>query len=288
MVSIDTGFGHVKVYTSKGKFKFPTWISRKTQGNYEVEVVEYDGAEYLVGQDAAYGSGKIEIADFEMLVKYLPVIVKYVKQKTGEDSTVIGFAPKHYLRYKESKDIQDKVNKITDMVLMQGVGVLIDTEDLINADEGEDILIIDIGFNTTDVLLVSMQEDKWKKKIIDSIERSGVSRTVDLLKDILPSEFALFKNRSSSQLIRAFEKKVITFEGDKIDISQYVEIAKERYREELLSTLKDRYGDWILTVDKIVMAGGGAYHISKIRNDVIVPQEPEFSNARGYYKFATK
>lgn len=284
MISIDTGFGFVKVYTGKEKFKFPTWISKKTQGTYEVEIVEHDGIEYLVGQDAVYGSGKIEIADFDMLVKYLPVLIKYVKMRAGDDDIVIGFAPKHYLRYKESKEVQEKVNKITDKVLMQGVGVLIDTEELLDVEEGENVLVVDIGFNTTDILVVAIKDGKWKKKIIDSIEKSGISRTVDILKDVLPSEFALFKNKSNSQLIRAFEKKVLTLEGDKIDISQYVDIAKERYKEELLSSLKDRYGEWILTVDKIVIAGGGAYHIPKIRKDAIIPNEPEFSNARGYYK----
>ncbi len=120
-------------------------------------------------------------------------------------------------------------------MLPQGVGILLDVDELIN--DGEVVLVVDVGFNTVDYVLAK-KEEKYRKYAIGSIEGLGVLRAVELFKEKLPQSLELLKNFSFSRLVEAFEKGYATLEGEKVNLQSYVDMAKEEYVDLLLSRLK--------------------------------------------------
>ena len=283
-VGLDVGFGWTKVVTDTETFKFPTWLAYyKPSSISEIEPITVDGRDYVVGEDARVMK-KIDINDIQTLVKYLPVFVKYVKEETGNEGPVVtGLPPKYY------KELKDTVLKTANFVVPQGVGILMDVEDKLSVDNGEWVIVIDIGFNTLDYLIAEKRGEKWSKKAVDSVANFGVSLAVEHFKKYLPSDVVgIVKNWSLSKVMKIFEDGKLKIAGEVIDLSSYKQRAIEEYLEQLTQRLKEELGDILLEADHFVVAGGGANFIpaKDLRKDAFVPQEPEFSNARGYYKLA--
>ena len=281
VIGLDVGFGWTKVKTQDKEFKFPSWISHASYFSMsEIEPVLVDGKEYFVGEDASFGSGKIEIADIETLINYFPVFEKYVKKILNVDEAFVvsGLPPKYYKKYKEKLK--------TDLVAVQGVGILVDIDKRFEFSKGDRVLILDIGFNTVDYVLALNQEDKWKKAGLSSISDLGVMQAVKIFKDIVPSEIAgKAKDWSTSKWIKAFEDKSISLMGEKIDLSNYFENAVSRYIEMLQKRIAEEVGNQVFEFEHIILAGGGANILKdSFERQVIVPENPEFSNARGYYE----
>jgi hypothetical protein len=286
MIGLDVGFGWTKVVAGKGGFKFPSWLAYyKPSAMSDIEPVTVDGRDYVVGEDAR-AMKKIDINDVPTLVKYLPVFVKYVKTLTGSEGPVVtGLPPKYY------KSLKDEVLKTADLVVPQSVGILVDVEDSINAEPGEWVVVIDIGFNTLDYLVAEQKGDRWSKKAVDSIDNFGVSLAVDHFKKYLPSEVVgIVKNWSLSKVMKIFEEGRLKIAGEVIDLSPYKKRAVEEYVEQLFQRLKEELGDLLLEADHFVVGGGGANIIpaKEIRKDAFIPEDPEFSNARGYFKIASQ
>lgn len=281
IIGLDVGFGWTKVKTDDKEFKFPSWISHAANFSMsEIEPVVVDGKEYFVGEDASFGAGKIEIADIDTLINYLPVFEKYVKRILGIDEAFIvsGLPPKYYKTHK------DKLK--TGLVAVQGVGVLVDIDNSFEFTKGDRVLILDVGFNTVDYVLALYQGDKWKKAGLNSIADLGVMQAVKIFKDIVPSEVAgKAKDWSVSKWIKAFEDKSISLMGERIDLSNYFENAVSRYIEMLQKRISEEVGNQVFEFEHIVLAGGGANILkNSFERSVIVPESPELSNARGYYQ----
>lgn len=285
-VGLDIGFGHVKVATAEGVFKFPTWIGVWNEKDIsDVKPVSFEGREYVVGEPARFCTQRVELVDFETMLRYLPLIVEHVKEELGQEHLEIamGLAPRHYRKYKDSEEVRKKLSSFG-LVLLQGFGVLLDVEDELHIEEGENILIVDVGFNTVDYLLVSKRDGRYFRIGMATIERAGVLQAVETFRSILPAELGYVKNWSLSRLVKVFESGQVNVEGEKIDLKSYRERAIETYRTSLISRLKSEVGEAVFESDKVVLAGGGAYLVGRLRKDAYVPQEPEFSNARGFLK----
>ena len=284
MIGLDVGFGWTKVVTETETFKFPTWLAYyKPSSISEIEPITVDGKDYVVGEDARVMK-KIDINDIQTLVKYLPVFVKYVKQRTKTEGPIVtGLPPKHY------RVLKDEVLKTIDLVVPQTVGILADVEGKLPIEDGEYIIIIDIGFNTLDYLIAQKTTERWSKKALESVDSFGVSLAVDHFKKYLPSEVVgIVKNWSLSRIMKIFEEGKLKIAGEVIDLSSYKQRAIEEYTEQLIQRLKEELGDILWEADHFVIAGGGANFISAkdLRKDAFVPEKPEFSNARGYFKIA--
>lgn len=291
VLGLDIGFGHTKVVHEGGKFKFPTWLAYHSPSSIDsVEVIEWDGREYVVGEDVRYEPQRIELPDFKEIIKYLPVFLKFVERKigTGIDSVIVGVPPKY-------KDLVEDIKKrgeslgISIQVIPQGVGIYVDTKEKIDQTSEREAFILDIGFNTVDYLIV--KDDRKVKG--DTIEKFGVMKAVELFKNYLPEDLSYLKNFSTSKLMGVFEKGYAVIEGEKIDLSSYKEKAKSAYREMLVNRLKQAVGDFIYETELIVIAGGGAFLFQNgeketFGKNVHIPSEPEFSNARGFYRLGVK
>lgn len=286
MVGLDIGFGWTKVAEDGREVgKFPTWVAYYDKDMADVEPIEYGGRAYVVGESARYSRQRIELVDLEMLVRFMPVVVEYVRRehKVGGDICG-GLAPKHYAYYKENESLNRRLNGLLRLVLPQGVGVLLDVDGSIK--EGEVVLVVDVGFNTVDYVLAKKGGDRYHKYAIGSIEGLGVLRAVELFKEKLPVQLDILKGFSFSRLVEAFEKGYATIEGEKVNLKSYVEFAKEEYVDLLLSRLKMELKGRVEERDRLVLAGGGANLLSAevFGKNTVKPSLPEFSNARGFSK----
>jgi hypothetical protein len=271
-VGLDLGFGWCKVCTSEGTcFKFPSWLAYHTDAAIsEMDTVTVDGVEYVVGEDAKYERQKITISDIKDLISYFNVFKKYAIQKAGikeEDAQIItGLPPIH-------KDKAGKLEKQGVTVLPQGVGIYLDVKDKVKSNE---MLILDIGFNTVDYILVS----NGVKKKGNTIEKQGVERMVEMFRSQIDISFV--KQFPLQRIMEIFEKGYVSLEGEHIDLSNIKKRATNEYNEILKTRLKSEIGNLLDEIESIVLAGGGAYYIKDIRKDVYIPDTPEFSQARGY------
>jgi len=273
-IGLDLGFGWCKVCTSEGEcFKFPSWLAYHTDAAIsEMDIVTVDGIEYVVGDDAKYERQKITISDINDLISYFNVFKKYALQKAGikDDNVqiVTGLPPIH-------KDKAGKLEKQGATVIPQGVGIYLDVKDKVKSNE---MLILDIGFNTVDYILVS----NGVKKKGNTLEKQGVERMVEMFRSQIDISFV--KQFSLQRVMELFEKGYGVFEGDRIDLSHIKKRAIDEYNEILKTRLKSEIGNLLDEIETIVLAGGGAYYIKDIRKDVYIPDAPEFSQARGYTK----
>lgn len=277
-VAFDLGFGWTKVCTDTGEcFKFPTWLAYHSDTAIsEVDRVLVDGKEYVVGEDARLERQKITITSIQELLNYFPVFRKYALERLGvsesEAQIITGLPPIH----KDKAEILEKQGAV---VLPQGLGIYLDVVDKIDSDE---LMIIDIGFNTVDYIVVI----KGKRKKGNTIEKQGVERMIELFRNRLPDDLGVLKQFSFQRLMDTFEKGYAPVAGERIDLTPYKEKAIEEYNEVLKTRLKDEIGNLIDEIEQIVVAGGGAYYLKDIRKaGVYVPEKPEFSQARGYLKY---
>ncbi|NPA53868.1 MAG: ParM/StbA family protein [Aquificae bacterium] len=277
-IAFDLGFGWTKVCSEKGEcFKFPSWLAyHSNTAISEVDKVVVDGKEYVVGEDVKLERQKITIASIQELLNYFPVFKKYALEKLGvkedEVEIITGLPP----IYKDKAEILEKQGAV---VLPQGLGIFLDVADKMS---GEELMIIDIGYNTVDYIVAI----KGKRKKGNTIEKLGVERMVELFRNKLPDDLGILKQFSFQRLMDVFEKGYATVAGEKIDLTPFKEKAIEEYNEVLKTRLKDEIGDLIEEIEEIVVAGGGAYYLKNIRKmGVYIPEKPEFSQARGYLKY---
>ncbi len=273
-IAIDFGFGETKVVHDGGKFKFPSWVGIDPQTSIN-ELERISG--YVVGEDARYSKKLISIATVDDLIQFFPVIRDYVLRKIGvsrEDSIIItGLPPK----YKEKKNL---LLAYADRVYPQGFGITVDVVEEYGLQD-EEVLILDIGYKTVDYILYV----QGKKKLGDTYENAGVQLLLENVRKRLRPEF---RDEEVSRIQKWVINRHIKYRGEFIDISNEVREAKLEYMEFLKNLLEREVGYLIEKVNYTVLAGGGAYYLRglELSKNTIVPEEPEFSQARGYWRIS--
>lgn len=290
MIGLDVGFGWTKVAKDGQEVgKFPTWIGFWDESMEDVEPIEWEGRLYVVGEVVRYNRQRLEVADLDTLIRFLPVFVRYVRKTYNleEEDICGGLAPKHYTQYKADERIRRKLGEVYKLVVPQGVGVLSDVNGEIN--RGELVLVLDIGFNTVDFVLAKKREDgSYEKYGIGTLEGLGVQRAIELFTNKLPTQLELLRNFSLSRLVESFERGYALIEGEKISLKSYIEFAIDEYADLLMTRLKAQLKDRIEERDRLFLAGGGANLLpeSIFGKDARKVQKPEFSNARGFSKIS--
>ncbi|MEM3646751.1 MAG: ParM/StbA family protein [Thermofilum sp.] len=291
IAGIDVGFGWTKVVTERGdEIKFPTWIAYYTSSPIsELAVIRYGGRDYVVGKDVKYEAQKIEISGIRELITYFPVFVKYAELVTGEKfESIITGLPAVYRAYSDELEAAVRDTGISCGVLPQGLGIFLDVRDRITS---EDAFILDVGFNTLDYLIVENEGGTWRKKKGNTIEKLGVVRAVEIFRAAIPDQVSYARNFSFSRLLEVFERGTIWFEGESVDLRSVRDTALREYAELVKTRIREEVGQYLGDARSVVFAGGGANVISKTDlfgpgSHVLVPPRPEFSQARGYLRFA--
>lgn len=319
-LGLDIGFGDVKVVIplSRGdrvslrSVKFPTAIGRVKRGivdlgNKSCKEYVFDGGSYFLGVEALYCQDTFDTRDRDFLVKYSPLLAfKALDHMRAQDrvdlSLCVGIPLGYYKKYKKSVtrvlskisvNSQTIIPKTID-VRAQGQGVYFDyifnnSGKLDPAKKYSNILILDIGFNTVDIL--GIIEGQPSMEWSDMLTKEGISRICEDLKLHVKKEYGV--EESDQRMSHALEAGKIAIFGKSHDLSEIIGKLAQSYTERFIQNIRSsKWSDFLSRVDKLVVAGGGAYYVADAfqqvypKDFVYVPGMPEFSNARGFLKYS--
>ena len=145
-------------------------------------------------------------------------------------------------------------------------------------------IIFDIGTNTVDGFI-----REGFKTHIDGTETALTYGTSDVYKRVA-SKIALPNKENQIEMLHIKGKESIFYNGKDIDFSQELKDEYTRFANDLYMMAESKWNRYLNTVNIICVSGGCANYIKdnleKRFNPlkVLVPDDPQFSNARGYYK----
>jgi len=180
---------------------------------------------------------------------------------------------------------------LTVRVIPQGLGSLFDIlfDDWGRAQNAQllsqRIGIIDIGFYTTDFLTIDGLEIIEKQTI-------GYDNGVSTAYELIAKDIEKFYNLKTSILNIEIATSIghIRVFGEDKDISEITSRRLLELATEIKAQAKTLWGN-AADLDEIILTGGGANTLKKylgIYKHAIVAEDPQFANARGYYKYARR
>lgn len=297
------------------KFKYPTAIAYAKQGIIgelaDEREYEFQGRRYVVGSAALQCRDVFSTRDIEFLMRYSPLLTYAAIERIGRESGIsmsallaaerrlcLGIPLAYYSRrdelYRALSDFTVSENSVSfDSidVRAQGQGILFDyvldnTGRPRNDRAGHNVLVLDIGFHTVDILGVidGSPNREWS----GMLESGGVCRVCEELKAYLQRKlnFTL-----AEQVVKdVLQKGSIALYGAERDLTTAIRTAKEAYSDWLSSEVNAGWNDFLKRADRLIVAGGGAYYIDGLRarypqEFVHVAEQPEYANARGFLKF---
>ena len=310
-LGLDIGYGDVKgVYRHEGvleMLKFPTAIAYAERGVGELsafaedEEYEYRGKKYLIGKEALFGA--FSTRSFEFMKRYAPLFVfKAVKEIHGKTTVPItdiamGLPLSYYTDANMKElipllgriEIGHTVLELNVRFYPQGLGVLADYRlspaGGVNQQTDQDMLIIDIGFNTVDVIAV--ERGRIVKGESDTLERHGISKISLTIAKEIKSRMQLDLSEQESKDVLHHGK--IRVYGAERDLSELVRESAEKYMDWLMQEVRSKWAARIQRAERVIIAGGGAYYLQghipeEYRPIIYVPDRPEYANASGFLK----
>lgn len=146
--------------------------------------------------------------------------------------------------------------------------------------------VVDIGGQTTDCAVI-MPGMKINMQRSGSSE-VGVLYFYDDIRTELAGKFNLAVNNITKRQIElAIASGAISLFREKHDVKDIIGKCKERLFEKIRIAINDHVGNDV-DIETLIFVGGGAIvfeeEIKQAYKGVIIPEEPEFANARGMYK----
>lgn len=305
LLGLDIGFGDVKaVGENDVKIKIPTAVAYAGEDALDLDKFSpshreyvYSGRKYVIGEAAV--SRAFSTRSFDFLKRYAPLLAYMAIEELPSSPTSMAIGlPLGYYTSGHEKDFASAMRKIVvdgralemDVeVYPQGLGAFFDYCLDENGDEreGTDIsgLVINVGFNTVDV--IAFENGSAIKADSGMIERAGISRPAQELARVLQAETTI--NLTEQEAKNALMKGRLSVYGYEKDLTENIRKVVEDYADWLMSVITSRWEDRVQRADRLILAGGGAYYLktyipAKYRRLLFVPEEPEFSNARGFFK----
>lgn len=162
-------------------------------------------------------------------------------------------------------------------------------DDLEERDVATDVVaVVDVGGRTTDIVVIldGVQIDGPRS----GTENLGVLDVYSALGKAVRSRFETADNFPSALLDRAVREKRIKLWGQQQDITDLVDQVVAEQERHIAREVERKIGS-ASNVDVVLFVGGGSALFANIgkhfRNGVMAP-DPEFANARGLYKYASK
>ena len=305
-----------KVSTANTTLKYPTAVAYAKAGiigslGSDEEEYDFNGRTYLVGKTALQCHDLFSTRDIEFLLRYSPLLIyKAIKDvATAENIQLsallsaqkrlcLGIPLAYYNRRHELENslanytvCGDIVSFDTIDVRAQSQGILFDYMVGQNGQPVEGridktVLVIDIGFNTVDVL--GIVAGRPSKEWSGMIEHGGICRICDDLKNYLQTEFNC--NLSEQVVKDIICNGYVNLYGNKKDLSTPIRSFKEAYCDWLIQEINSRWDKFLKRADRLIIAGGGSYYTDSLQEGypsdfVIIPDTPEFGNARGFFKY---
>jgi PRTRC genetic system protein D len=299
-VAIDVGYGRTKIVTANKRDMFDSHLVRYKSSSLDfmkkTDKVEVDNFRYYVGENAlAEGSPISLIGDHFHGSKEWKALLAYAlygirEQGSHVEKLVLGLPLSQYNEQRKQqlravKDFRFSVNgedyqftfdKI--FILPQGAGAILE---YITQEDGT--AIVDIGYYTLD--LAAFREGEF------SVEQSAsINYGIQKLYHSIAKELNRRWNISpdTKKIEKLLRSGKLLLEGQEIDIREMLTELKFGYAEDLVSRLNDNWSEVLKDVNRVVFIGGGTEVIRDILPDkanFLVPQEPSFANAAGFFKY---
>ncbi|MFK5948881.1 MAG: ParM/StbA family protein [Methylococcales bacterium] len=155
------------------------------------------------------------------------------------------------------------------------------------AENENGVAVVDIGGNTTDVTYINAGSESLNRERSGTRE-IGVLHVRDKLKNLFKVNFEI-DEVSDAQLDIALRTNKFKLFKKEHDVTELVEVAKKDVGQKVLNFVTEKVGKGT-QLDYIVFVGGGAELLHNIINTyqhAVVPDRPQFSNARGMLKHWT-
>ncbi|GAE93042.1 hypothetical protein JCM21714_2074 [Gracilibacillus boraciitolerans JCM 21714] len=156
--------------------------------------------------------------------------------------------------------------------------------------EGNQIAVIDIGFRTTDLCVIEMQDNASFKALApfsDTLDQ-GVVNLYENIKVAYRNQTG-GQDLSENKIKRILSQKNISYKGKKIDLTEEVREAHESVANAINDRINKLWKDESDTFDHIYVVGGGGslfmdYLQSNFDNRLESIVASQFANAIGYYR----
>lgn len=306
---VDVGFGDCKaVYPSAnglGYLKFPSAVAHaENRPRYLDDLAgdkayKYEGSRYTIGESAAPYA--MSTQNYEFLKRYSALLIfrtiEIIREQTSEDVSQIGVGLSLNFYEKGRVELRPLIEEIRvngqEIRLMpvfcpQCYGAFCDyrlnNEGLIRPLTAQDMLVVDVGFNTVDICAITKGKISPRGSL--ALARRGVCIIAERLRNDLQELEICLTAQEAAEAIRT--RHCLAY-GSYVDCTKSIDAASQIYSEWLLNEIASRWQDHIQRSAKIILAGGGAHLIRehffrKYQDLVLIPDRPEFANARGYLK----
>ena len=306
LISIDLGYGYTKAVAHDKQISFPSIVAQDNisdldigfgaRFNYSVSIRTVNGnvKNFLVGEAAQKTEAPIMSKNREkFFTEYSAVFAltaAYLVNGKGQVSVALGLPIAYYKNQKEKlqaffKSISGyvSVNKQPEryisftnvFVFPQAGGALYTVNKL---PEKGYAGIIDVGFHTTDFLLIECNPDRIMpiKDYSSSIE-IGASTAIEKYQ-------ALYLNKTGipTTLSVAYELWMLNKEHE------LKELAKKQVEQAIEDAILNKWQKIKNLIEQVYLAGGGAYEFEFSKLNAQKLSSPEYANALGFYKLAQK
>lgn len=284
-LGLDTGYGHTKYayFDEAGEIKlgkFPSVVASTNDDVSDLSMGVYceNDETYYVGDLALKQSHTAikEIVSYRDLEKYAPILLKETLRIEGIEDKVTqvacGLSPahmSHIAAFKErlsSFELNGKTERFEVVLYPQGVGAVKTINYLTNKGKlasmqgVQDYLIVDIGFNTTDIIFIyDGVVQKGKISSSNSFEKKGAINIAEFMQKHIKETYK--REITLKEALGIVTKGSYRLRGETFDLSKEIETFKKRYTVELMNFLEERYGNEFDKLEKVCFVGGGGYFI---------------------------
>jgi len=300
MLAIDIGFSSCKCKAAGKEWKFPSFVApaqaRSVNLGDEPGGYLYKGHRYNVGDPLDGADGSKYVREIEFLLEYGPLFVVHALRGLHEvpGVLVVGLPLEQFRAHRDqlrdvlsSFDVNNKHYAFDVRIFPQAVGALAEYVHEAQPPVDENGFLVDIGFNTAIVL--KYQGLKAKSDGSTQYNQFGISKALEGLGAVIKANHGV--TLSPLELNDVFQKGHMVRYGKRVDMSSELKGVVADHVDTLMKTLRDDYDRHLMRSDRLVMAGGGAYHINgqlpeQYREFCKFLKDPEFANVRGYWCLA--
>ena len=230
-----------------------------------------------------------------IVVTGLPVL-EFKNQKADLFNMMINQGePFEFTFYHGAKQIQKSIKVSNVKVISQGEAsfydYILNDDGSINKEKASEVvgrvMVVDVGYKTTDI--VTMENGKYVETMSDQLNQ-GVNQMHNECIKLIFSKYNIKKEMK--EIDNIIRDGYLFYNKQDIDISDIVQKASIPFAEDIIDNLINISNDQLGALSTIILTGGGSSliydYINKQLNDntnVVLMDNSEFSNARGYYKY---
>ncbi len=299
ILSVDTGYSFIKYAykDDKGDVRYDKFITAVAPGESndlgigEKSSVHFNKREYLIGEKALYKGNVLPTRSNDFLTTYSPLFLYKIIEgkKLSPNLVTLSLSISEFKA--KSKILQQTcenfiangtVFSFKTKVFPQGLGIWK------YAGSPDNAVILDIGFNTVDIL--SVIDGLPVPELSAGYTDMGVCEIASTVSEHISSNIvkSYVPEVSVVQVLAAGKFK---YKRQEYDISDLIEAKKEIYTKRIFDTISksSKLKTVLDKIDTFIVAGGGAYFIDdnlKKSYGFIVPDKPEYANVLGFVKLA--